>query len=249
MKKFLFALAAMAAFAFVGCDNESENSDGLAGTVWTSQDNGVSMKVAFNSNSMVTISMGGYSFSGSYIYDYPDVTITLNLYGEKVVMYGKFTDDKLIIYHDDGELFGEFTKKDGQNKDEDIEEELDIKTGIIGSWSDGAHNPSLIINKDKTGKMGVMAVNSDDIYHSDDFVWTLMDIKWSLDGNMLKIIYQDYDPEHQSYFLYEVLSVTKTTMKLKLIESISWNWIGNSDWECEPNDPEAEGMILTLTRE
>ena len=89
MKQFLFAIVALAALAFVGCDKNEESgaagSDELAGTKWVSTFyEGEVTTIEFKSGGKVSFNRvdeeESFKFSGTYTYESPKVYITL-IYG------------------------------------------------------------------------------------------------------------------------------------------------------------------------
>lgn len=208
MKKFLLAFAAVAAFVFVGCEKEAENSDEFTGTVWASQTYDGVCTIAFGSNGNVTVSMNGVSYSGSYTCDYPDVTITISNGAETAVFYGTFANGSLTVYDEDGDLFGDFSQTAGQIPDDGGEEE-DADASIIGNWYLGTQL-MLSFYPDGTGKVAA-AIN-------DEF--TLADMQWHLAGSELTVIpVLNGSPQNNIKVVYKDVKITATTLRVKVVSN------------------------------
>lgn len=126
MKKFFFALAAVAARAFVGCsDDDDKGGNGLAGTTWEcyeSNSSGGYLRdtFAFKKNGTVTWSeswseygeQGSDVINGTYTYSAPN--LTMQFPGEKggFNFTGTVKGNSIDLYDaDDDYFYGTFTKK------------------------------------------------------------------------------------------------------------------------------------------
>lgn len=206
MKKFLLAFAAVAAFAFVGCEKEAEISDELTGTVWESQSNEGVYTIAFGSNGSVTIAVNGMSFSGSYTCNYPDVTMTISNGAETSVFYGIFANGTLTVYDEDGDIFGSFSQTAGQLPDDGDEEE-DADVSIIGNWYMGTRL-MFSFYPDGIGKM-TMGVDGEII---------LADMQWHLAGSELTVIpVLNGSPQNNIKMVYKDVKITATTLSVKVV--------------------------------
>ena len=130
MKKFLLAIAAVAAFAFVGCDKSNDDekekggSDSLAGTIWEGsftydEEDTVILKLEFRSDNRVIATLKetdiyGYgeadTFSGSYSINGTSVMIRLSVEGDGWMLTGKIEGQSMDIY-DEGDYWMTIRKK------------------------------------------------------------------------------------------------------------------------------------------
>lgn len=117
MKKFLLAIVAIAALAFVGCDKEG-GSDELAGTKWVSTFyHGETSTIEFQSGGKVSFTMQDeedtYRFSGTYTYESPKVYITLQVGPYTAPIVGTILGNKMSTVEGDGEdaMINEYTKQ------------------------------------------------------------------------------------------------------------------------------------------
>ena len=126
MKKFLLAIAAVAAFAFVGCDksdDEKGDRDSLAGTTWEGsftydEDDTEILKLEFRSDNRVIATITetdiyGYAesqtFSGTYSANGKNVMIRLYVNGEWMLT-GKI-DGKTMDIYDEGDYWMTIKRK------------------------------------------------------------------------------------------------------------------------------------------
>ncbi len=122
MKKFLLALTAIAAIAFVGCSKDSDSTDGLEGTSWTYNDSTgnetIVETIRFQSGNKATLSgtmtwangTERYSEVGTYTYKAPDVTLRLvDEDGDPCLYTGTVSGNQLTLY-EDGDFYGIFLK-------------------------------------------------------------------------------------------------------------------------------------------
>jgi hypothetical protein len=92
MKKILLFVALISIFFFTSCEKEKENAASLTGTSWINTNDAGSWEAQFT-HDQVTFSRRfsdsdrKESYTGTYVYNHPIVTMELESYGEM----GKFT--------------------------------------------------------------------------------------------------------------------------------------------------------------
>lgn len=147
MKKLLFILAALTAFAFTACNNkegETPTGDTFAGTTWVSTYNGSPMTVAFGNDGTVTIRSDSeiftraYTYKGTYTYNAPNLTILLQIDGRTETFTGTYSNGVLRISGSMGTL--EFTQTEGPSPDDGDNENdsnigsSDLSRYVLGEW-------------------------------------------------------------------------------------------------------------------
>lgn len=123
MKKLLIAMAALMTLAFVGCEKEAEPAaDALAGTTWESSYGGTPLTVSFNAGGVVTLNMGSETYTGTYTYKAPDVTIQMPIDGRNETFTGTCSNGVLNISSSEYGSFV-FTQTGGPSPDESDDDE------------------------------------------------------------------------------------------------------------------------------
>lgn len=126
MKKFLLAMAAVAAFAFVGCqkDNSSDETGSLEGTVWegTEYEEGemFTFRIEFKSGSKVVVSEiyvdESFSYNGTYSVDGSVVTMDIDdgdddySDDDEWIIIGKISGTTMKVYSDGSYLMDIYKK-------------------------------------------------------------------------------------------------------------------------------------------
>ena len=126
MKKFLLAMAAVAAFAFVGCqkDDNSDETGSLEGTVWegTEYEEGemFTFRIEFKSGSKVVVSEiyvdESFSYNGTYSVDGSVVTMDIDdgdddyNDDDEWIIIGKISGTTMKVYSDGSYLMDIYKK-------------------------------------------------------------------------------------------------------------------------------------------
>ena len=130
MKKIFFALAALMAFAFAGCEKDGSETDALTGTTWSSSYEGIPVELSFQKGGQATLNMDSERYVGTYTYNKPHVTIQMPIEGRNETFTGTYSDGALNISNSEYGSFV-FVQTGGPSPD-DKDENTDGPQGAAG---------------------------------------------------------------------------------------------------------------------
>lgn len=148
MKKIFFALAALMAFAFTGCEKDGSETDALTGTTWTSSYEGIPVELSFQKGGQVTLNMDSARYVGTYTYNKPHVTIQMPIEGRNETFTGTYSDGALNISNSEYGSFV-FVQTGGPSPDDNSDD-----AGDTGDQSDVQLVSRIVQIEDEDGYHG-----------------------------------------------------------------------------------------------
>lgn len=202
MKKFIFALAALTATAFVACSKDDDPTDELTDTVWTFAQNDLNGQLAFKAGGIAVADLiyddEKMHLSGTYTYQAP--TINIAFPRANITAVGTIDGDRMEVRVSGVESFLLTLHKTGDPDDSSSEVLFVKQIKISKTWKGETETETYTLDYDSQNRVTALKYNNYTVatasYSADQIKVTFDNstttLKLNADGHVQTVI-DDYD--------------------------------------------------------